>query len=79
MQFNQVNQNNGDVNNAVSGNGPVVQTVGNSGPMNNAVTGGGQAVQTAGDHGQTKVEQPKESFWKQAWAKLSGLWKMITG
>lgn len=79
MQFNQVNQNQGDVNNAVTANGNVAQSVGNKGDVNNAATDSGTVAQTAGDENRVKVEQPKESFWGQAWKKVVGLWKRIFG
>lgn len=79
MQFNQVNQNEGDVNNAIAANGNVAQSVGNRGDVNNASTSSGTIAQTAGDGNQVKVEQPKESFWAQVWKKVAGLWKKVFG
>jgi hypothetical protein len=79
MQFNQVNQNNGDVNNAISENGNVAQSVGNKGEVSNAATTSGAVIQAAGDENKVKVEQEKESFWAQAWKKIKGCFKWITG
>ncbi len=79
MQFNQVNQNKGDVNNAIAENGNVAQSVGNKGEVNNAATTSGTVAQTAGEENKVKVEQEKESFWAQAWKKVKGLWKGIVG
>lgn len=79
MQFNQVNQNQGDVNNAIATNGNVAQSVGNTGQVNNAATASGTVSQTAGDENRVKGEQPKENFWAQAWKKVVGVWKKIFG
>ena len=79
MRFNQVNQNGGDVNNVFSEGGPVVQTVGNAGTANTAASSQGPAVQPVGQTGNTTVEQPKDSFWAQAWSKLKGVWKLLVG
>jgi hypothetical protein len=79
MRFNQVNQNKGDVNNAIAQNGNVVQSVGNTGEANNAATARGTVAQTAGDENRVKVEQPKDSFWAKAWKKVKGFWKAIFG
>lgn len=78
MQFNQVNQNQGDVNNAIATNGNVAQSVGNKGEVNNAATTG-TTTQAAGEKNTLKVEQPKEGFWGQAWKKIVGLWKYVIG
>ena len=79
MQFNQVNQNKGDVNNAIAENGHVAQSVGNKGEVNNAATTSGTVAQTAGDENRVRIEQPKESFWAQVWKKIKGLWMGIVG
>jgi hypothetical protein len=77
MHFKQTNNNTGDVNNAISDKGNVVQTVGDA---NNAISEKGTAVQTVGDENKVKVEQPKEDgFWVKAWEKLKGCWKWIFG
>ncbi|MBX3448693.1 MAG: hypothetical protein KF777_03990 [Planctomycetaceae bacterium] len=79
MQFNQVNQNKGDVNNAIAQNGNVVQSVGNTGEVNNAATTSGAVAQTVGNGNRVKVDQPKESFWAQAWKKVVRIWKKVFG
>ena len=75
MRFNQVNKNDGDVNNVFSEAGPVVQAVGTAGAVSTAASSHGPAAQTAGQTGDVSVEPPEESFWSQAFTKLKALWK----
>ena len=79
MRFNQVNQNKGDVNNAIAANGNVAQSVGNKGDANTAATASGLTAQTAGAENRVVVEQPTESFWAEAWEKSKGLCKKLFG
>jgi hypothetical protein len=84
MQFNQVNQNRGDVNNTVVQNGNATQNVKSSVAQtekgtvlqtigNDNVTAGENAVSTHGDGNKVNVAQPKESFWDTAWKKIKGV------
>ena len=83
MQFNQTNQNQGDVNNAISEKGNVVQNSGGhdntTSNINNATSGRGSIVQTTGSESSSKIDQPKESFWSTCWDKIKACWKLITG
>jgi len=47
--------------------------------VNTAATTSGVVSQSVGDENRGKVEQSKENFWAQAWAKLKGFWKAIFG
>ncbi len=79
MQFNQVNQNKGDVNNVIAEKGNVVQSVANKGEVNTAASTSGPVVQSLGEENRVNVEQPKENFWAQAMKKLKGFWKLVAG
>jgi len=53
--------------------------VGNTGEVNNTATTSGAVAQTVGNGNRVKVDQPKESFWVQAWKKVVGFWKKAFG
>ncbi len=78
MQFNQVNKNVGDVNNAISERGNVVQTTGGTtGDVTNAASEKGNVVQATGGGNMTRVDQPKPSFWSMLWGKVKACWKWL--
>jgi YbbR domain-containing protein len=79
MQFNQTNNHKGDVNNAISEKGNVVQTTGSAstGDVTAAASEKGNVVQTSGANYRVQVDHPKESFWSEAWKKLGAVWKWI--
>ncbi len=81
MQFNQTNNNLGDVNNAISEKGNVVQNTGaaTTGDVTNAVTESGNVVQTSGTSNRVQVDRPKESFWGTVWKKIKACWKWLAG
>jgi hypothetical protein len=81
MQFKQVNKNLGDVNNAISEKGNVVQTTGASstGDVTSASSEKGNVVQTSGESNRVQVDLPKESFLRTLWKKIKACWKWITG
>jgi hypothetical protein len=81
MQFNQVNNNKGDVNNAISEKGNVVQTTGSAkiGNVTAASSESGNIVQTGGTGNKVQVDKPKEGFWSEAWKKLSKWIKGLFG
>jgi hypothetical protein len=64
MIFNQQNNNLGDVNNAISKKGNVVQTTGGgtTGDVTAAASEEGNVVQTSGTSSRVQVDHPKESF-----------------
>jgi hypothetical protein len=70
MNFNQVNLNQGDVNNRVT---EVTNTVHN-GDVNTATSQSGNVAQGVGTGNNTRVTPPKEGFWTQLWKKIKGLW-----
>lgn len=74
MQFNQVNNNKGDVNNAIATNGDAVQSVGE-----NNVTAKGTAVHADGDNTKVKVEQPKDGIWAAVCKKIVGFFRWVFG
>jgi hypothetical protein len=79
MQFNQTNNNKGDVNNAISEKGNVVQTTGSAstGDVTAAAAEKGNVAQTSGASNRVQVGHPKESFWSELWKKLGSTWKWI--
>jgi hypothetical protein len=81
MQFNQVNKNLGDVNNAISGKGTVVQTTGTSksGHVTSGTSETGNVVQTGGSGNRVETDQRKEVFWGMLWKRVKGCWKWIMG
>lgn len=81
MQFNQVNKNLGDVNNAISEKGSVVQTTGeaSTGDVNSASAVRGNVVQTSGTSNKVNVNRSRENFWEMLWKKVTACWKWITG
>ena len=78
MQFNQTNNNKGDVNNAISEKGNVVQTIGSAriGDVT-AASEKGNVVQTSGSSNRVQVDHPKEGFWSEVLKKLKSAWKWI--
>lgn len=83
MQFNQTNNNLGDVNNALSEKGNVVQHTGGhdnrTSNVSNATSEQGGIVQTAGSDNAVNVDQKKDSVWSMLWEKAKSGWKLITG
>ena len=80
MEFNQTNNNTGEVNNAISEKGNVVQTTGGAtGDVNNAATEKGNVVQASGGENKQQVDQPKPSFWSMLWGKVRACWKWLFG
>ncbi len=81
MQFRQVNKNLGDVNNAISEKGNVVQTTGASstGDVTSAASEKGNIAQTGGEGNRVQVDHPKEGFFGMLWKKNKVCWKWITG
>lgn len=81
MQFNQVNKNRGDVNNAISENGSVVQLTGagHTGDVTSASSQKGNVVQTGGTGNRVQVGQGGDAFWGTLWKKIMACWKWITG
>ena len=81
MQFNQTNNNAGDVNNAISEKGNVVQTTGtaSTGDVTSATSEKGNIAQTSGTGNRVQVNHPKESFCRTLWKKVKACWKWITG
>jgi hypothetical protein len=81
MQFNQVNNNLGDVNNAISEKGNVVQTTGGgtTGDVTAAASEKGNVVQTSGSGNRVHVDRPKEGFWGMLWKKIKAGWKRLVG
>jgi hypothetical protein len=81
MQFNQVNKNLGDVNNAISENGNVVQTTGASstGDVTSAASQQGNIAQTSGSSNRVKVDHHDEGLLGKIWEKITACWKWITG
>jgi hypothetical protein len=81
MQFNQVNKNLGDVNNAISEKGAVVQTTGAAsiGNVTSASSEKGSVVKTSGASSRVRVDHPKESFWGTLWEKIKACWKWLVG
>jgi YbbR domain-containing protein len=80
MEFNQTNNNKGDVNNAISEKGNVVQTTGSTrtGDVNAAASSEkGNVVQTSGADNRVQVDHPKVGFWSQALKRLGSLWNWI--
>jgi hypothetical protein len=80
MQFNQTNNNKGDVNNAISEKGNVVQTTGSAstGDVMAAASGKGTLTQTDGEANRVQIGQPKETFWSSLWKTLIACWRWIT-
>ena len=70
MQFNHNNNNDGDVNNAISEKGNVVQA---TGP---ATTG--DVVQSSGIGNKVQVDHA-ESYWSGLWEKIIACWKWLVG
>ena len=81
MQFNQTNNNLGDVNNAISEKGNVVQTTGGgtTGDVTAAASEKGNVVQTTGTDNRVQVDHPKENFFSMLWKKLKAGWKWLVG
>jgi hypothetical protein len=81
MQFNQTNNNAGDVNNAISKNGNVVQMTGaaTARDVNGATSEKGNVVQTSGTSNKVQVDQQKENFWSMVWMNVKACWKWLTG
>jgi hypothetical protein len=84
MQFNQTNNNAGDVNNAISEKGNVVQNTGghdnSTSTTHNATSEQGNIVQTTGKDNKVEVDHPpKDDFWSTLWGKVKSCWKVITG
>jgi hypothetical protein len=81
MNFNQTNNNIGDVNNAISEKGNVVQTTGASstGDVTSAATEKGNIAQTSGTGNRVQVDQPKEGFFGLLWKKIKACWKWVSG
>ncbi len=81
MNFNQTNNNLGDVNNAISEKGSVVQTTGASstGDVTAAASEKGNVVQTSGERNRVQVDHPKEGFFGMLWKKIKACWKWLTG
>lgn len=81
MQFNQVNKNLGDVNNAISDKGDVIQTTGaaNTGDVTAAALENGNITQTSGVSNRVQVDHPKDSFWETLWKKVKACWKWLVG
>jgi hypothetical protein len=76
MLFKQTNNNLGDVNNAISENGNVVQTTGSG---INAISEKGGVVQTTGGANRVQVDHPKEGVWAALWKKAKACWKWLVG
>jgi hypothetical protein len=81
MQFNQVNKNLGDVNNAIAEKGSVVQTTGDAstGKVTSASSETGNVVQTSGTSNKVQVDRGSKSFWGMLWKKLQACWKWFVG
>ena len=81
MEFNQTNNNKGDVNNAISEKGNVVQTTGSArtGDVTTAASAQGNVVQTSGESNRVQVDHTKESFWSELGKKLGSAWKWFKG
>jgi hypothetical protein len=81
MRFNQVNKNLGDVNNAISEKGNVVQTTGTAsiGDVTTATSGKGNVAQAVGSDNRVQVDHPKESFLGMLWKKIKACWSWISG
>ena len=81
MEFNQTNNNQGDVNNAISEKGNVVQTTGaaSTGDVTSAASETGNVVQTSGASSRVQVDHPKESVWGALWKKVKACWKWLFG
>ncbi len=79
MEFNQTNNNMGDVNNAISEKGNVVQTTGSAstGDVTAAASETGNVVQTNGESNRVQVDHQKDNFWSEAWKKLGSAWKWV--
>ncbi len=81
MQFNQTNNNNGDVNNAITEKGNVTQITGGSstGDEIHVSAENGNAVVTTGNDNRVQVDKPKDGFWGALWKKIKGLWTGLCG
>ncbi len=81
MIFNQKNNNLGDVNNALSEKGNVVQTTGGgtTGDLTAAASEKGNVVQASGTSNRVQVGHPKENFFGTLLKKLKAGWKWLAG
>lgn len=81
MQFNQTNNNKGDVNNAFSEKGNVVQANkgGSVGDVTANSTEGGNMVTTSGAGNRVQVDRPKESTLGLVWKGIKATWKWAFG
>jgi hypothetical protein len=81
MQFRQVNKNAGDVNNAISEKGNVVQTTGaaSTGDVTSAASEKGNVVQTSGVGNKAQADHPREVFWGTLLKKVKACWHWLFG